>query len=299
MYKATVAIIKDENIYNATLKALNLIRASKLLSDNDKVLIKPNYILAKRPETGITTDPKVVEAIIDYLQQLGIDNITIGEGGWSESTADDAFKLVGLTEIANNKKIKLVNLNKDKRAEVDIPNALALKRVNVAKAFFENNCIISVPKLKVHGDAGVTLGMKNLMGFVLPKGNMHTHLHEKIVDLARYIKPRITVIDGYIGGELSEISGNPVKVGVIIASNDIVAADAVGAAVMGIDPLSIKHIKLADELGLGIGKLENIETVGEPLESIMKPFRLSSIPVRALRTVVSYSREKVRGLLRR
>lgn len=298
MHKAIVAIVKDENIYNATLKALNLIKASKLLSDNDKVLIKPNYILAKRPETGITTDPRVVEAIVDYLQQLGIDNITVGEGGRSESTADDAFKLVGLTEIANKKKFKLINLNKDEGVEVNIQNSL-LKKVNIAKTFFENNCVISVPKLKVHGDAGVTLGMKNLIGFVLPKGNMHNHLHEKIADLARYIKPRITVIDGYIGGELSEISGNPVKVGVIIASNDIVATDAVGAAVMGIDPLSINHIKLADELGLGIGKLENIEIIGEPLENVMKPFRFSSVPVRALRTLFSYSREKVRNLLRK
>jgi uncharacterized protein (DUF362 family) len=152
---------------------------------------------------------------------------------------------------------------------------LALKKVKVAKTALER-AIISVPKLKIHRLATVTLGIKNMMGALASKGSMHNgRLSENIADLASVLKPSLTVIDGIIAGEGHETSGNPVKMDLVIAGADPVAVDAVGAAVMGIQPTEVKHLVLAERKGLGTCRLENIEVVGEPIEKVRRKFRKS------------------------
>jgi uncharacterized protein (DUF362 family) len=83
------------------------------------------------------------------------------------------------------------------------------------------------------------------------------------------------VIDGIIAGEGHETSGNPVEMNLVIAGTDPVAVDAVGAAVMGISPESVKHLRLAEESGLGTCDLKRIRVVGEPIEKVRKKFKTS------------------------
>lgn len=294
MKKSLVAIVKGEDPKRVATRALKLIDAGDLVSPSDKVLIKPNYILAKPPESGITTDPRVIDSVIDFLHERGIRQITVGEGGLSTDTADEAFRLVGLTDIAARKNVKLVNLNRDETVRVSIPDALVLKEANVAKTALESTCIINVPKLKVHKYATVTLGMKNLMGAIQPKGAMHTSIHEKLVDLTRLLKPKLTIIDGVYGEELDEIHGRPVKMGIVIASEDVVAADAVGAAVMGINPVSVPHIALAHEMKLGVGRLIEIEVVGSSIEEVQREFQLPSRILRIVSKLLSSWRYRIR-----
>jgi uncharacterized protein (DUF362 family) len=104
---------------------------------------------------------------------------------------------------------------------------------------------------------------------------MHGHLSQNIVDLASVIKPSIGLIDGIIAGEGHETSGNPVEMNLVIAGTDPVAVDAVGAAVMGISPDSVKHLRLAEESGLGTCDLKRIQIVGEPIEKVQKKFKTS------------------------
>jgi len=85
----------------------------------------------------------------------------------------------------------------------------------------------------------------------------------------------VAVIDGIIAGEGHETSGNPVEMNLVIAGTDPVAVDAVGAAVMGIPPESVKHIRLAEERGLGTCNLKEITVIGEPIEKVKKKFRTS------------------------
>jgi uncharacterized protein (DUF362 family) len=145
----------------------------------------------------------------------------------------------------------------------------------VAKTALES-LIISVPKLKLHRLATVTLGIKNMMGALASKGGMHNgKLNENIADLASALKPSLTVIDGIIAGEGHETSGNPVEMNLVIAGTDPVAVDAVGAAVMGISPANVKHLVLAEKKGLGTCHLEKIEVIGEPIEKVKRNFRKS------------------------
>jgi len=121
------------------------------------------------------------------------------------------------------------------------------------------------------------LSLKNMMGAVTPKGPMHTRLSRNIVDLVSVIRPSLAVIDGIIAGEGHETSGDPVEMNLVIAGADPVAVDSVGAAVMDIPPESVKHLRLAEERGLGTSRLGRIQVLGEPVEKVKVKFRTSFV----------------------
>ncbi|MET1125213.1 MAG: DUF362 domain-containing protein [Archaeoglobaceae archaeon] len=255
-----VAVVKDPNPLKATLKALELVE-DEIYLDEKPVLVKPNYVVAKHPSTGMTTDAGVIEGVVRFLVERGKE-VLIGEGsGWADTF--EAFKLAGVDKVAEKYGARLIDLNKDEFVEVSPPNPLALRSVRVAKTALKCE-IVSVPKLKAHRQTKVTLGLKNLMGALASKGSFHDgRLHENIADLASLLKPKLTVIDGIIAGEGHETRGVPRRMDVVIAGADVVAVDSVGAALMGVNPLEVEHIVLAARKGLGTCKIEEIEIVGD------------------------------------
>jgi uncharacterized protein (DUF362 family) len=271
-----VAMVKGTSPVETTVKALGMIKADLdvVLSAEKPILIKPNYINSKHPSTRITTDSRVIEGIVKFLKEYRKEDIIIGEGsGWADTF--QAFKIAGVDAVAERWNVKLVDLNKDDFVEVYPPNPLSLKKVKVAKTALES-VIISVPKLKLHRIATVTLGLKNMMGALASKGSMHNgSLNKNIADLASVLKPSLTVIDGIIAGEGHETSVNPVEMNLVIAGTDPVAVDAVGAAVMGIPPTDVEHLVLAEKKGLGTCDLEKISVLGEPIERVKRKFRRS------------------------
>jgi uncharacterized protein (DUF362 family) len=268
-----VAIIRGTNPQDMTVKALELTQADEVIPKRKPVLIKPNYINARHPSTGITTDSRVIEGVVKFLRRHRVKDVIIGEGSGFGNTFE-AFQVAGVEAVAEKWNVKLVDLNEEEFVEVKPTNPLALKKVKIAKTALEST-IISVPKLKLHRLARVTLSLKNMMGAVSPKGSMHNPLSKKLVDLASIIKPSVAVIDGIIAGEGHETSGNPVEMNLVVAGTDPVAVDAVGAAVMGIPPEKVKHLRLAEERGLGTCDLKQIEILGEPVEKVKKKFRTS------------------------
>jgi uncharacterized protein (DUF362 family) len=270
---SAVAIIKGFSPEDITVQALEMINAHEALTNGKPVLIKPNYLNASHPSTGITTDSRVIEGVIKFLKQQEVQEIIIGEGSGFSDTFE-SYRIAGVDSVAKRWNVKLVDLNKDDYVEVHPKNPLTLKKVKIAKTALEST-IISVPKLKLHRIAGVSLSIKNMMGAMKPKGSMHTHLNSNIVDLASVITPNIAIIDGIIAGEGHESSGNPVEMNLVIAGTDPVAVDSVGAAVMMIPPNDVKHLHLAEKKGLGKCELNQIEILGEPIENVKKKFRRS------------------------
>jgi len=275
-----VVISKGENATETTVNALTMIEADvdRALAQSGKkpVLIKPNYINSKHPSTGITTDSRVIEGVVKFLSNRGkASDVIIGEGSGFADTFQ-AFKVAGVDQVAQRWNVKLVDLNQDEFVEVYPPNPLSLKKTMVAKTALDS-VIISVPKLKPHRIATVTLSLKNMMGALASKGSMHmgTSLSENIADLASVLKPSVALVDGIIASEGHETSGNPVAMNVVIAGTDPVAVDAVGAAVMGISPTEVKHLLLAEEKGLGTSNLNEITVLGEPIERVKRNFRRS------------------------
>lgn len=270
---ARVAIVRGTNPPGMVVTALHMVDAGQAVSVEKPVLVKPNYVTTDHPSTGITTDCRVIDGVVSFLKQHGAKEILIGEGTGFRDTLE-AFRVAGVDRVAERWNVRMVDLNKDEFIEVRPPNARTLKKVKIAKTALEST-IVSVPKLKPHSGASVTLSLKNMMGAMTPKGSMHGHLSQNIIDLASVIKPSIALIDGIIAGEGHETSGNPVEMNLVIAGTDPVAVDAVGAAVMGISPDSVKHLRLAEESGLGTCDLKRIQIVGEPIEKVQKKFKTS------------------------
>jgi len=255
------------------VEALALIDAEQAFRKDERILVKPNYINASHPSTGITTDARVIEGTVKYLKEKGFSNIVIGEGSGFADTMK-AYEVAGVDEVARRWQIDILDLNKDEYVVVDVPNHFALKSVRISKTAM-NSAIISVPKLKLHKITGVTLSLKNMLGVVKPKGQMHFHLNEKIADLTSVVKPRLAVVDGVIGGEGHETAGRPVPMNLVIAGLDPVAVDTIGAAIMGINVDNVKHIKLAAKKELGTCDLKQLRILGEPIEEVKRNFKPS------------------------
>jgi uncharacterized protein (DUF362 family) len=270
----TVAIAHGDDPRAMVFEALERIEAAEVVRPDDVVVLKPNYVEPMRPETGVTTDPRIVAAVIEWLQYQGVRTITIAEGSSSLERTEQAFKLMGLDTLAEQYGVRLVNAFRDEREEVEIPRALSLRRVTLSSTIYNATCLITLPKLKCHSMSGVTLGVKNQMGAVVPDHEiMHRELSKRLADVATVLRPKLCVIDGLIGAERHETAGTPVKTDVIIAGTDTVATDVVGTQVMGLDPNEIDHLRLCAARGLGEADPAKITVVGAPLAQVRKQYR--------------------------
>jgi len=273
MSQPTVAIAHGRDPFAMVCEVLDLIDAAALIPSDGRIVLKPNYVEPHPPDTGTTTDPRVIEAVVDWLQGLGAADITIAESTWERERTQRAFEMVGLPELAKRRGVRLLNLWDDEHVEVDIPGALSLKSVVLPRTVLEADCLVSLPKLKCHSMSYVTLGIKNLMGAVFPdKTLMHHQLHRRLRDLATVLRAKLTVIDGLIGSERHETSGSPVETNAIIAGADPVATDAVGAMAMRIDPKKVDHLRLCTEAGLGEHRPDRITVLGEPVERVCRAY---------------------------
>ena len=268
-----VAIVRGERGHEPVFKALDLIDYRSALAGYDKVLIKVNFITDKPWDTGATTDPIVVEAIIKKLEDLPV-KVYVVESDATITNADKAFEVTGMKDMCSRNGVEWLNLRhvKDK-VTLKVPNGEVLKSITVPRLVTES-AVISAAKLKTHANTRVTLGMKNMFG-LLPdkfKGKYHMKgISKVIVDINTVLHSALTVIDGFVGMEGNgPVDGTPVQMNLIIAGTDPVATDATAARVMGFNPYEITHIRKAYEKGLGKSEAQ---IIGEKLETVKRNFK--------------------------
>jgi uncharacterized protein (DUF362 family) len=161
----------------------------------------------------------------------------------------------GWMEWAERVNVPLVNLSRTEAVFFDFGKDSAIGIVPVSKKLVDADVIISVPTMKTHLLTSITIGMKNMYGTFPQENKAKYHrfgIEEVICDVNRVFTPNLTVIDGTVGGDgWGPLSCSPVYAQTVIASNDVVAADAVACQLMGYDPFSIIHLKRAHEMGIG------------------------------------------------
>lgn len=271
-----VAIVKGKRGHEPVFQALDMIDYESALSGWKKVLIKVNFITVKTWDTGATTDPIVVEAIIEKLKRLPVD-VYVVESDATMTDAEKAFEVTGMKEMCKRNGIECLNLRYEKeKARINVQNGETLKEIMVPRIVTES-AIISAAKLKTHTATGVTFGMKNMFGLLPDKFKFKYHLkgiNKVIVDINTVLRPAVTVIDGFVGMEgRGPVGGKPVQMDLIIAGTDPVATDSTACRIIGIDPHEIKHIHKAYQKGLG--NIDDIELVGEELENVTRVFTRS------------------------
>ena len=218
-----------------------------------KAMIKLNLCLLKGPETGSTVDPIVAKAIVEWLlDHFDLEKIYLAEADANHLGADMAFRALGWHDLfQGNTKVELFNLSKD---EVVPVQSKYIKNLQMAKTMMEVDFLISLAKLKTHTMQKITAIMKNQYGAIPYKYKIiyHPILAGAIYDATAARKPDLCVIDGLIGMEGNgPTNGIPRITKLLFASNDTVSMDHFCARLMGFRPMSIPHLRIAADNGLG------------------------------------------------
>jgi uncharacterized protein (DUF362 family) len=271
-----VSIVKRNDPEAMVREAVELLGGLNMyVKQGLRVFIKPNVCGGVPGKPGSFTNTAVVASMAKLLRSMNVA-VSVGDADSCMYTADVMLPETKIGEVAMKHGAEVINLSRGDMVKIDVPDGYALKSLNVNKTVADADAIIAMPVMKAHACAAVTLGMKVLFG-MLPerkKSRYHPRLDHVIVDIASALKPRLTIIDGTIGMEgEGPFKGDPVELGVVIAGNNVVSTDACAAAVMGIDPSSIEHLRLASEKQLGTINLGEIQVRGEQIEAVRRTFR--------------------------
>jgi uncharacterized protein (DUF362 family) len=275
-HQEIISIVKVNDaldIYESVKKGFELIGVPNFKS-SDSVAIKPNLCCIKGPETGATTDPRVVEGIIKYLQNdFHISDISIVESDGTQLLADMAFKLLGYEKLSKKLNVKLVNLSKEPCVSRVFEDNVIMKKIECPQTLEKANWLISVPKIKTHSLCKLGGTIKNQYGCnPFPKKSVyHKNLEDVMVDLSMVFKPQLIVVDGIVAMEgRGPVSGIPIKMDSLIFGKDIVAIDHLLARIIGADPKKMKYLVEAEKRGLGT---TNYNVVGRDYKEIQCHFK--------------------------
>jgi uncharacterized protein (DUF362 family) len=245
-----------------------------------RVLVKPN-MLDLIGDSPVITAPSVVGAVVDLLRRQGAAEIVVGDGSAFRREAKPVVGASGLASVLEARGVPFVDLNYDDPKPVRARDGWFSKSDTLwlPRHVIEADLIVSVPKLKCHHWAGVSLGMKNLFGIVpgvrygWPKNMLHVNgIPQSILGLHQSIAPVVTVVDGIVGMEGDgPLFGTPVQHGLLAVGNDAVAVDVIAAQLMGFAVEEIPYLHLAQLTGIGHGS--KIETRGIALAELRRTYQ--------------------------
>jgi uncharacterized protein (DUF362 family)/Pyruvate/2-oxoacid:ferredoxin oxidoreductase delta subunit len=211
--------------------------------------------------------------------------VLIGDscGSMAPGSTGQAIRTTGLDRVAQATGAEMVDFDRAPSIEMPIADGRVLRTVKVPQLIREVDLFVTLPKLKTHGLTLLSGAVKNQLGLVPGKGKKDIHLlapklemmAEALLDIHSLVRPRLAVMDGIIAMEGNgPAAGQPRAVGLVIASADAVSLDAVAAEVIGCDRGEVDTTRLGHERGLGIGRIEEIDLSGVPLnEAIVQDFK--------------------------
>jgi uncharacterized protein (DUF362 family) len=247
------------------------------------VVIKPN-IADYAPDRPIHTDPRLVEALVLHLRDLGAGAVTLAEGPPHNRDTELLFRLSGYEALAGRLEVPLVDLNYDslRRVPNANPKATLLRELFLPETVLAADVVISVPKMKTHRYAGVTLSLKNMFGVVpgirygWPKNILHWNgIPLSICEINATIKAHYAIVDGIVGMEgYGPLLGTAVAAGVLVMGDNALAVDATAARVMGVDPALVEYMVMSQRIKIGSLRPGDIDVLGESVEKARRNFAL-------------------------
>jgi len=240
-----------------------------------RVVIKPNMVAPPPgPECGACTSPLVCRAVADAVRALGAYPL-IAESSSRGADTEEAYRILGYDQLRRDG-YEVVDLKQDRTVRVPVAQGRILREITTFELITRVDAIISVPILKTHDQGQVTLALKNLKGLVTDADKRRIHLEgmfESVVDLAGHFKSCFAVADGLIGQEgMGPLLGMPVDLGLVLASRDLVALDAVAGRIMGFAPDEVPITRAAAARGLGVAEESCIDVVGESIAAVQRRF---------------------------
>jgi uncharacterized protein (DUF362 family) len=227
------------------------------------VIVKPNICVEYHSyEYAATTNPEVVAALVELCLAAGARRVRVMDHPFG-GTAERAYARSGIGEAVKSVGGTMEVMNSAKYRKNKIPEGRDLRSVKLYQEVLEADVLIDVPIAKHHNLARLTLAGKNLLGVVERPGSLHANLGQRIADLVSLVRPTLTVVDavrilrahGPTGGNLDDVQ----LTNTVIASHDIVAADAYAATLFGLQGADIAYVRAAAEMGLGTMDLGAID----------------------------------------
>lgn len=301
----SVVKIKDDNIAAAVQEAIDLLGGiEEVTRDKQRIMLKPNL---SSPDPRCTTKPEVIRALAEMMLKAGKE-LSIGEGSAAAPgfNADEegvhfskdagildpmqqyVFDQLGYTEMAQELGIPLINLHTGEMVEVEVPNAFVYDKIVVHKSLSEIDLLCSVPMMKTHTLARISLGMKNLMGlypgsaYCSVRSCIHNESLKKnspcvsfeVIDMVRACPPGLTVIDASTSMEGDgPTEGELRKTDLIIAGTNPLATDMVGAKIMGFHKNEVATLAMALRVRMKPSSLDSVEIRGESLDTVQMTFK--------------------------
>lgn len=300
-----IARIRNGNVARAVEEAVDLIGGIRAVArGRDRIMLKPNLVA---DDPRCTTKPEVVRALAALMARAH-KQVSIGEGSAAGSTFNvregmlyhtskrelldglqrRVFERLGYGDLAASLHVPLVNLHTGDLVDVKVPGGgFVFEQLTLHRSLREIDLLCSVPMMKTHVFAQVTLGMKNLVGlfpgqvYEAPRRAMHetavrvepSATAAAVVDMVRANPPGLVVVDGSMAMEGDGPSdGTVVPMGVIVAGTNPLATDMVAASLMGFEPEEVPTFAWAYKAGMTPRRLDEIEVRGARPESVRRRF---------------------------
>jgi uncharacterized protein (DUF362 family) len=244
------------------------------------VLIKPN--LVEDLPGPVNTNPGLIGAAARSFLRLGASHVVIGEGPGHQRDTELVVHAAGLDETLRDPRITFSDLNRDELRKVRLKaDYSGLHELWLPGTTLAADVIVSMPKVKTHHWAGVTLSLKNMFGIVpgmkygWPKNLLHwAGIHESILDICATVPIHFVIADGITAMEGNgPLQGGRRDLGKVVLADDPVAADATCARLMGLEPIRVRHLQMAGDF---LGNLDDraIDMRGERVSGSSRPFEV-------------------------
>lgn len=277
-----VAIVRCQDydppaVYDAIKKALDLLGGiQSYIAAGDVVLLKPNVFGIWGPEKAATTHPTIVEAVVQLVKDArAIPQIGESSAGSAYGKTQQALQRAGIAEVAHKTSVELINFDESEKQNRYLE--IIDREIMFAKPVIEADAIISLPKLKTHGLTGISGAIKNMYGTIPgpAKSQLHKEFPDRqlfakaIVAICAAVRPRLSIMDGIMAMEgTGPATGPPKNLGIILVSDDPVAMDTVVVnKIMHIPAQHIAMLQSGADAQLGTNNMEEIEILGDALES--------------------------------
>ncbi len=263
-----LAVRKGQNVPALVRETISALGGMEhFVKTGDVVVVKPNIGWDRTVELAANTHPEVVKTLVELCLDAGAKKVRI-----FDRTCNDERRcytqsgIRSAVELIKSERVSLEYMDRREYKEMEIRGGKAFDRWEFYLPVIEADRLINVPIAKHHSISRLTLGMKNLMGVIGGnRGRLHHQIAESLTDIASVIHADLTVVDatrilianGPQGGRTEDVRNTET----LIASPDMVAADAYATTLFGLKPEDVSTIVAAANRGLGVMDLKQVRMV--------------------------------------
>ena len=277
-------------VYGMLKKAVDAVGGMKsVIKKGDKVVVRANACWAVKPDSGIASDPRVVEALMQLIRrETKPAEVIVADRSSIGADTAESFLVTGIGEAAlRGGADRILPLEQDQRVSVQVPQPMVLfQPVYLSKTMLEADVLIYLSKMKVHKLTQISMTLKMNQGSLDWYDAIRNHradMHQKMIDMLKVMRPHLSIVDALWPmqgqGPGSPFPEDLIKdFNVILAGKDPVAVDTVGSTIMGFDARhDIPMLRGAEMAGLGVATLAQIDVVGTPIGKVQRPFKRGNI----------------------